>query len=366
MTDRASWLTSPAILANWNEMAQATSAIRARARGAGPSVQAWVLPHLIAWVERQGCDSTAIRKLRGLSDLSDPDLRVPEASVETAWRLAATLTRDAAIGIHLAESLPRGALDLLEYALRSSASVAEALERLARYGRVISDRVTARMESNQDEMLLLIRDTASTPLHPGRAEFALAAALKFAREGAGEEITPLRVSLAHQPPENDAEHRRFFGVRVRFATGLNSMVLSVADATRPMRGADEALATIVHRRLEKALSERDSDAAGPLSGRVRHLLVSRLGEIALTPDTVAESLGLSRRTLSRRLADEKTSFRKILDDVRRELACALLQDRSLSIADIAFLLQYSEHAAFNRSFRRWTGQAPSAFRRAAG
>ena len=105
------------------------------------------MPHLIAWVERQGFDGTAIRRLPGLADLTDPDLRVPEASVETAWRLATTFTGDAAIGVHVAESLPRGALDLVEYTFRSSASLAAGLERLARYGRVLSDRVAARMES---------------------------------------------------------------------------------------------------------------------------------------------------------------------------------------------------------------------------
>ena len=80
-----------------------------------------MLPHLVAWVDGQGFDGTSIRRLPGLADLTDPDLRVPEASVETAWRLATTMTGDAAIGVHVAESLPRGALDLVEYAFRSSA-----------------------------------------------------------------------------------------------------------------------------------------------------------------------------------------------------------------------------------------------------
>src|SRR5689334_1182755 len=131
-------------------MAQPAPVMRALAKGPGPSVQGWMLPHLIDWVDRQGCDSSSIRQLRGLGDLTDPDLRVPEVSVETAWRLAAALTRDESIGIHVAESLPRGALDLVEYSLRSSATVGEGLERLARYGRVLSDRVAARMESNRD------------------------------------------------------------------------------------------------------------------------------------------------------------------------------------------------------------------------
>ena len=105
--------------------------------------------------------------------------------------------------------------------------------------------------------------------------------------------------------------------------------------------------------------------SGPLSGHVRHIVVEHLGGQPLTPDGIAKTLGVSRRTLTRRLTDEHTTFRSILDDVRRDFACALLQDRSLSIADVAYFLQYSEPTAFNRSFRRWTGRTPSEFRHAA-
>jgi hypothetical protein len=112
-----------------------------------------------------------------MGELTDPDLRVPEASVEEAWRLATTLTNDHAIGVHLVEALPRGALDLVEFAFRSSASLALALERLVRYGRVVSDRVAARVDTNDKALLLAFDDVGITALHPGRAEFALAAAL---------------------------------------------------------------------------------------------------------------------------------------------------------------------------------------------
>ena len=90
-----------------------------------PSVQGWVLPHLITWVESRSVDASPMRRLFGRTRLVDPNVRVPEAVTETAWRHAATLTRDEALGIHLAESLPRGALDLIEYALRSSPSLGE-------------------------------------------------------------------------------------------------------------------------------------------------------------------------------------------------------------------------------------------------
>jgi AraC-like DNA-binding protein len=313
-------------------------------------------------VEEHGIDAASIRELPGMGDLTDPDLRVPEASVEAAWRLAENLTDDEAIGVHLAEWLPRGALDLVEYAFRSSASLAAALERLARYGRLISDRVAARMDAKGEGLLLLIRDTGSTALHRGRAEFALAAALKLARDSTGYDVTPLQVCFAHPPPEDPEAYGRFFRVPVLFDAGSTSMILSGVDAARPMLGADEALSSIVRRRLDKALAQRDLRDVGSFSGRVRRLIVEHLGGTVLTPASVAAALAVSRRTLSRRLAGEGTSFRKTLDDVRREYACALLQDHSLSVGDIAFFLQYSEPAAFHRAFRRWTNQTPRDFR----
>jgi AraC-like DNA-binding protein len=307
-----------------------------------------------------------MRTLPGLADLTDPDLRVPEASVEAAWRLATTLTHDDAVGVHLATSLPRGALDLIEYAFRSSASLATALERLARYGRVLSDRVAARMEENAEGLLLLFRDAGSTALQPARAEFALAAALKLARDCTGQNITPLQVCFVHPAPPDVSEHRRFFRVPVRFGAGSMAMILSPADAARPMLDADEALSSIVRRRLDKALADRDLHDVGLFSGRVRRMMGEQLGRATITPASVAKALAVSRRTLSRRLAGEGTSVRDILNDVRREFACALLQDRSLSVGDIAFFLQYSEPTAFHRAFRRWTGETPRDFREAVG
>jgi AraC-like DNA-binding protein len=328
------------------------------------SVQGWVLPHLVSWVESGNVDAAPITRLFGRTRLDDPDTRVAEAVTEKAWRMAATLTHDDALGIHLAESLPRGALDLIEYALRSSPSLEKGLGRLARYGRLLSDRVAVRTHNKGEGFLFLVHDTATAPLHPARTEFALAVALELSRNCTGADITPLRVSFAHPAPDNTAEHQRFFHAPVRFGAGSSSMSLSASDALRPMREADAALAGIIRRRLENALGDRDRSSAGAMSTRVRRLVVERLGQSVLTLDAVAMLLAVSRRTLTRRLAEEGASFSGILDEVRGDFARTLLQDPSLSIGDIAFLLQYSEPAAFHRSFRRWTGQSPRAFRKA--
>jgi AraC-like DNA-binding protein len=325
-------------------------------------VQGWLLPHLIAWVSAQGCDTARLRAVTAGADLTDPDLRVPESMMEAAWQSASTLTGDPAIGIHVAEFLPRGAFDLVEYAFRSSDSVRTAIERLARYGRVVSDRVAGRMESATHGLLLVVGDTGGTPLHGGRADCALAIALKLTRECAGQDIAPRLVCFAHDAPADTSEHQRFFRAPVQFRSGTNSMMLDAADAARPLHSADAALEAIVRRRLEKALSARARHEAGPLSARVRRAIVDALGRMIVTPDAIAHLFGISRRTLSRHLAQEKTSFSEIFDDVRMGLAQAMVQDRGLSVADIAFFLQYSEPSAFHRSFRRWTGKTPRAFR----
>lgn len=325
-------------------------------------MQAWVLPHLIAWVKNRGAETQAILSLPGLGTLDDPDARIPEKTADAAWRMAADLTGDTAIGIRVAESLPRGALDLVEYAFRSSASLAFGLERLARYSAVMSDRVAARMETAGEGILMLVRDTATTVLHPGRSEFALAIALKLARDSTGADLIPTQVCFAHPEPHDTGPHRRFFRGDIRFSAGANSMMISAADGARRLVGADEALAVIVRRRLDKVLADRDATASGSLGSQVRRMLVEGLGHATVTPDSAAASLHMSRRTLSRRLAGEQTSFRELLDEVRSEFARALLMDRSLSVADVAFFLNYSEPAAFHRSFRRWTGQTPSDYR----
>jgi len=242
--------------------------VRSRRRG-GPTVQAWAFPHLIAWVESQCGDASPIRRLPGLDALDRPDARIPEATADAAWRLAESLTRDEAIGVHVAESLPRGGLDLIEYAVRSSASLGSGLERLAHYGCVLSDRVAARIDANDHGLGLIVGDVGGSPLHHARAEFALAMALKLARDVTGFEIVPVQVAFSHDRPNDTAEHRRFFRGPIRFGAGTNTMLLSAADAARTLPGADAALSAIVRRRLDGPLSKAPPADSAPLSARVR-------------------------------------------------------------------------------------------------
>jgi AraC-like DNA-binding protein len=334
-------------------------------RGRG-SVLGWVIPLLAAYVKDQGHAADPILQLSGIRgrDLTDPDLRVPEAAAREAWRLAMTMTADEAIGVHMAEWLPRGALDLIEYAFRTSATLGDGLHRLARYGRLINDRLAVHVLHTGPGVRFLMGTADARPLHPQRAEFSIALALRLARDATATPLAPLEVWFAHAAPEDSTVHHQFFRSPIHFSRGANGMALSDADGARAFQAADAALGTVIRRRLDRALEKLDRPLGASTEARVRRLLIEGMGQEKLSVTTIGREMGMSARTLSRRLVEEGTSFRHIQDQVRHQLAVALLGDASVSIAEVAFFLGYAEPAPFHRSFKRWTGMTPQAHRRA--
>jgi len=333
------------------------------------SVLGWVVPLLAAYVKARGHDNEPILQLTGIRgrDLEDPDVRVPEAASREAWRLAMTMTGDEAIGLHVAGWLPRGALDLVEYAFRTSATLGEGLDRLARYGRLINDRLAVHVLRTGPGVRFLMGAADTRPLHPQRAEFSIALALRLARDATSTHLVPVEVWFAHNAPADTTEHREFFRAPIHFSSGVNGMAFRDADGARRLEAADAPLAAIIQKRLDKALNKLDTldrAAGASTAARVRQLLIDGMGQAPRSIATIGREMGVSTRTLSRRLVEEGTSFRAIQDEVRHHLAVALLGDAAVSIAEIAFFLGYAEPAPFHRSFKRWTGTTPQLHRRA--
>jgi len=319
-----------------------------------------MLPHLLNHVQARGYDTTPIRQLPGLRgrDLDDPDMRVPDSAAVEAWRLAERITGDELLGLHMAQTVPAGALDLLEYACRSSPTLEVALNQLARYAAAVGDRATPRLVPQSDSVAVTWSGMAERP----RAEFAMGFLVRIAREATGTALTPHEVHFAHSAPGDTTEYRAFFQAPLQFDEPANWLLFGREALTRPFQSADPALSGVARRRLEKKLTQTPpSDDS--TSARVRRLLLESLARGGASAGEVARELGMSERTLHRRLGAERTSFRRILDALRGELSSDLLREPRIGIAEIAFLLGYSEPAAFYRSFRRWTGKTPLAFRR---
>ncbi len=175
----------------------------------------------------------------------------------------------------------------------------------------------------------------------------------------------LAVDVPHARPGHGAEYERVLGCPVRFDTGRTALQLHPQVASWPVAQHPRYVFGVLQERGEALLSTLSSSpAAGPARCReqVEDVLRAVVHQGDPGADAVAARLRCSRSTLFRRLREEGTSYRQVLDDLRRELATSYLQAGRVSVAEVAYLVGFSEAAAFTRTFRRWTGTTPGAYR----
>lgn len=186
--------------------------------------------------------------------------------------------------------------------------------------------------------------------------------ITIARELSGHHVVPLEVSFSHAPRAGTAEHEAFFGIPVRWNAPENEIVLSDSVLALPVQSANKGL----YPQLLLNLEMQNNQAAQPslTMEKVRAQLQRMLAKGTPLKESVARAIGMSARTLLRRLAGEGTTFDALLDRTRRELAIELLADSTIAIGKVATLLGYSEPSPFFRAFERWFGSTPAEYRAA--
>ena len=293
--------------------------------------------------------------------LDDPDALVPMTAGIDLFARAEEATGDACIGLHLAEHADLRSIDVHFYAMLASATLKEAYQRLSRYQRLIAD--TSRVEFVTSAGGGALRHTLAGGLAVPRhsAEFIVAAWLRTGRFAAGRDWDPDEVRFAHHAPADVREHARFFRAPVRFAAGENSLVIPGGVLDSPCQGADPVLASLVDRHAEDRIKSHPASAS--VVDRVRSVLEELFGDGEPSAAGVAARLKMSLRTLNRSLADEGTTYRALLDQLRHELAAHHLANPRTSTAEVAFRLGFSDLSAFHRAFKRWTGRTPAEFRK---
>ncbi len=190
-------------------------------------------------------------------------------------------------------------------------------------------------------------------------EAPLALILTIARELLGQHVVPLQVSFHHAPRAEQSEHDSFFGVPVRWSAPDNEIILSDALLELPVHTANTGLYPHL---LHHVDTQRRQPAPSPAIDAVQRHIRQILHEGPPLKDSVARAVGMSARTLFRRLAEANTTFDALLDRTRRELALHYLADPRIAIAQVAEKLGYSEASPFFRAFVRWFGCTPAEYR----
>jgi len=328
------------------------------------AVSVRVFQLVVAGAAARGVDPSALLRAAGLSgrELTDPDGRLPRAAELRLWTQAALMTEDECFGLHLCERLTVDGLGPLGFAVRSSATLGDAYQRVIRYLRLLVQGAVLELRHDGELARLRHRPPPSGPAPSRHAvEFMMGNMIVLARKGVDGSLTPRAASFRHAPPRERAPYHALFGRGVRFEQEHDELVLDRELLARPQQQAEPSLASVLDQHLSALLAS--APAEGTFLERVDAAIAAELegGEPGLA--SVAARLHMSPRTLQRHLRQEGSSLSDRLDRTREALATRLLGEPHRSIAEVAFLLGFSEVSAFHRAFKRWTGATPVAYRR---
>jgi AraC-like DNA-binding protein len=339
--------------------------IEDRTRQVLPTATGFAARQAIAVLRKCNIEVAPLLRRVGLSerDFDNHQLRISAIAQVRLLEYVAETLGDSAFGLHLAQQANLREAGLLFYVTSAARTIGETLLLYERYCRIVNEAVRVKLSSVQNGVVVEF-NFVGLSRHQFRqnAEFGLAAILKGMRENVGRNIRPIGVTFAHPRNSNLPEFERFFGCPVEYSSASDQWSFSNETLAVPLITRDPYLLETLQPFCDQAAKERNT-AVGTLRSSVENELQKLLPHGKANRQAVARALGMSERTLSRRLADEGTTYDELVDQLRRSLALQYIRAPSISVSQIAWLLGYEGSTSFSHAFARWTGRSPSAIRK---
>lgn len=275
------------------------------------------------------------------------------------WRSLAELSGDPAIGIHMVAKADTAVHPPSTLAAFLARDYRDGLQRLVRFKRLCTPEELWLTESGSTCTVTQRWMHASVTGADVVVDLTMAVILELGRRGTGRHIVPLRIEMTRSGPLSPA-YRKYFGCKITTGARRNAIALDGADLDRPFPGHNPELLAILTPALSSSLEEIESQSS--ISDKVKAVLKQRLASGKPDIADVARELGMSERTLQRRITDDGTSFRELLEGARQQLGREMLADSCNGIDEVAFLLGYQDTSSFYRAFRNWEGMTPAQWR----
>lgn len=310
-----------------------------------------------------GLDVDPLRAQLGLDNALSSDGRVPVQITYQLWTALEGLSGDPAVGLQLADHALQFAAGALEYAARNCATVGALLETIAQYARLLNTGADITIESQPEGVVLGYRLLARHAVHPASTDFAISYLLLRARTLSGRRLMPTRIGLPQALPANPKPYHALLGKHLRWQQPGVQVLFSHAQWNMALLAPDPELG-----RLMRQVVERELDQLPPeddLRARVEVEVLRGGGHTPRTLDDIAQRLGMTARTLQRRLRDAGTSFRTVSTRARLGRAADLVREGVLPLDEIAFEVGFSDASTFYRAFRKAHGMTPTQYRDAA-
>jgi AraC-like DNA-binding protein len=329
-----------------------------------PTVTGFAARSLVAELRDRHVTLGSLLRRAGLTnrELVDRQYRISATAQSRLMELASEALNDDAFGFHLAAHANPRSAGLLFYVASAAKTVGEALALFERYFRIVNEAVHLKLTRMRNRTILQVSFVGLSRHHARQnAEFGIAVILKALREAAGRRIRPTKVGFIRGRASNLREFERFYGCPVEFGAPFDRLEFSAETLALPLVTEDQNLLETL-----KPICDAASQERGTRKGTLRALVENEMQRVLphgnMSKPSIAKALGMSARTLSRRLADEGVTYAEVVDDLRQSLALQYVKDPSVSLSQIAWLLGYDEATSFNHAFRRWTGRSPSAVR----
>ncbi len=293
--------------------------------------------------------------------LDNPDARIPIGSEELLWQFLADRSGDDYFGLHAALNLEPGEFDVMDFAIRTSTTLRQAFENAQRYNRLLHDVAEFELADDGKTGCLshYFRDDPKGACIQA-ADFTLASAYAIGKVITEQPWVPVRVCFQHDQPADLSAYKTVFPCELAFNCTRNRLEFDSIILDYPVVDCDPALNAVLTRHADQLLIKLPE--CQHLIEQVRTQVAACLRHGEPSIEHVANGLHMTPRTLQRRLKESNTSYKQLLDTMRKALAERYLRESNFGVSEVAYLLGYSEPSAFHRAFRRWYGESPARFR----
>jgi len=338
---------------------------------AEPTIAAGFPKALLVFAVARGADRSTLLQRSGLAsqDLAEPDSRVPLARYMALFQAAAEICADPAIALRFGECVRMQDICVVGLICEVAETAADVGRQLNRYSRLIvdegkaSDLVSASLST--EGLWMAVASEAYNARRP-MIEAELARLVCNTRASFRDDLAframrfPRAVHFTFPEPSARAEYERIFQSPLVFGAERNALLLDPAFPLLRQEPSNREVFTTLCERADTLL--KTLHASHSVRARVESLLIPLMhtGDAGMEP--IASRMGVTRRTLLRRLKAEGTTFEMVLDELRHAMALRYLSEGKVSANETAYLVGFSEPAAFSRAFKRWTGVSPGAFR----
>ena len=314
-------------------------------------------------IRELGADPMEVCRLAGVPPaiLDDPDMPVAAAGVVAFLAQAAKSCDCPTFGLRLAGEQDLSGLGPLWLLMRSADTVAQLIDDLSRYFVIHTRGASISAQPAGDGSAFVTYHLAKElPIDDRQViELGLAMFCNEIHHHAEPDWEPASVQFCHRASPDLSLHRRVFGPALSFDQDRNAIRIQAEVLARPVAAAHERSRRVMSAVLAGRQSRTPEAAVSRIEGAIRAMMPFS----ACTVGDVASTIATSPRTLQRQLAENGTTFQKLRDQVRADLALKYLRQSTLRLAEISEILGFAEPSVFTRSFRRWHGCTPREARR---